>query len=150
MLLAQSEIKAHPFFTGLDWSKVVNRRYRHEFKPPTNGLVLVASSGEATADGSGAHVAGGGVGSLRAVVSNFEDEFTNEPAVLDSPAVGQFIGDKDAGGVQRPGSLPPGSSIIITASAVERAHFAGFTYTGAESGALAQSYGLAGSSLVSN
>lgn len=64
------EIKAHPFFRGMDWVALEKLEVEPPFKPPT---------------GSGSGGAGGGGEEGELDISNFDATFTNEPAELSPP-----------------------------------------------------------------
>lgn len=115
------EIKAHPFFAGLDWDAVYHRRIKPAFVPPHNGpgsaaldaaggVDAAAAAGHHSSAGAGAGGAAlpvGGVPGVGVNVSNFESEFTSETPV---------------------DSMDERSRLSSTAA--ERAHFEGFTYVG--------------------
>lgn len=67
------EVKAHPFFAGLDWGKLERKEMEPPFKP--------------LASASGARPAGGrtGEGGADDLASNFDSTFTSEPAVITPP-----------------------------------------------------------------
>jgi hypothetical protein len=106
-----AEIKAHPFFNGLNWDTVQTRGYKPIFTPPVNGIDGAVTA-EGDADYGRASGARAGGDAAVAVVSNFEDEFTKETPV---------------------DSMDERSKLSSTAA--ERTHFEGFTYMG-DGGAL--------------
>jgi serum/glucocorticoid-regulated kinase 2 len=119
-----AELKAHPFFAGLNWDTVAARGYKPIFVPPANGIdgVAAAEGDAAPANGAAGGGAGGRAAAVTAVVSNFEEEFTKELPV-------DSVDERSK----------------LSSTAVERTHFEGFTYMGDGGvlGAAAERYGRA-------
>ena len=96
------EIQAHPFFAGIDWVTVAEKRYLPDFVPPRVELRPAAGGAGAGAPPTG-DVAGSEEGVPR-MMFNVEDEFTAEP--LESLAVKTRL-----------------------SNSAEKANFIGFTFT---------------------
>ena len=79
------QIKNSPFFASVNWDDVAARRYRPEFIPPANGPDVSAEN--------------------KVVVSNFDEEFTQEPAVDSADEKSR-----------------------LSSTMAEKSHFVGFTF----------------------
>jgi len=104
-----SEIKSHPFFSGLSWEDVYKKRLNPVFVPPLNGAGEGLGNGGVVGSEGGVEPSAGGDGGV--VVSNFDNEFTAEPPV-DSQTDQNYV-EGDGG--------------------EEGRAFEGFTYVGEES-----------------
>jgi serum/glucocorticoid-regulated kinase 2 len=94
------ELKSHPFFATINWNAVLAKTVKPIFIPPMNGVENV---GLWNSRGNET-----GVSSEGAVLTNFEEEFTSEAPVE------SLIDERDQ----------------LSSTAIERAHFPGFTFVG--------------------
>lgn len=81
-----SEIKAHPYFTAIDWRKLLQRKYEPTFKPTVVSTALLLPIRTASTDE---------IGQTDALdTANFDREFTSE-APTDSYVEGPMLSQTD-------------------------------------------------------